>query len=729
MKNFSRLLAILGIAICAVSCCCSEPSIEDKVENILSQMTLQEKIDIIHAQSKFSSPGVPRLGVPELWTDDGPHGVRPEVLWDEWAAAGWTSDYCCAYPVLTCLAASWDEALAREYGVSVGEEARYRKKNVLLGPGVNICRTPLCGRNFEYMGEDPYLAGKMAAKYVQGVQSNKVAVCVKHFALNDQEFKRSGINVNVDDRTLYEIYLPAFKRAVQEGGAWSVMCSYNRYQGEYAAHNPRLLKTILKEEWDWDGAVVSDWGATHDTFGAATGGLDLEFGSHTNGVDKNASNAYDRYFLAADYKKAIEEGKLPEEELDDKVRRALRLNFRTQLDGNFGSFASPEHFATSRHIGTQGIVLLKNDGDILPMKADAKKIVVLGENAIRPMVVGGQSSSLKTKYEITPLEGIKNAFPDAEVVYERTYKGTDPTPGWYNYSFYDLSDPRSSEELLARALAAVKDADYVLFMGGLNKSQRQDCEGDDRQEYTLPYGQNEVIEAIAAVRPDLVYVNFSGSPVAMPFADKVGAIVQGWYLGSETGNALADVLTGKVNPSGKLPFTFPYALADGPVKTERQYPGVKDENGMWQVYYDEGIYVGYRWYDTNGIAAQWPFGYGLSYTTFEYGAVKASSSRMRSKIRVSVPVTNTGKVAGAEIVQLYVSDPECSVDRPAKELKGFRKLFLEPGETAVAQFELTPEDLAWFDAESHSWKTEAGKYVALIGASVSDIKGAVEFSL
>ena len=714
----------------AVSCAQNSAPVEKQVDEVLSQLTLDEKIDLIHAQSKFSARGVPRLGIRDLWCDDGPHGVRPETLWDAWASALQTNDSCTAYPSLTCLAATWDRSLAALYGQSVGEEALYRGKNVLLGPGVNIARTPLCGRNFEYMGEDPYLAGQMAAPYIQGVQSNNVAACVKHYALNDQEFKRSGINANVDDRALYEIYLPAFKTAVQDGGAWSLMSSYNRYQNEYVSHNPRLLKDILKGEWGWDGAVISDWGAVHDTDGAASGGLDLEFGTHTNGVDQNVANAYDLYYLADAYKAKIRSGQLPVEDLDDKARRVLRLAFRTRQSGHTGAMCSPQHFADCRKIGTEGIVLLKNNDGILPLKTDARKIVVLGENAIRPMIVGGSSSSLKAQHEISPLDGIRAAFPEAEVVYERAYYSGEPTPGkGYNYSLYDITEERPANQLLADALAAMEEADYVLFIGGLNKNRGQDCEGRDRDSYGLPYGQDEVIEAIAAVRPDLIYINISGTPVAMPFAGNVAAIVQAWYLGSETGHALSDVLTGKVNPSGKLPFTFPIALEDGPIKTERQYPGVQDEDGNWQVYYDEGIYVGYRWYDTKEVPVLFPFGYGLSYTTFEYGQVKASAKAVKNKISFSIPVTNTGKVAGAEVVQLYIQDVESSVDRPLKELKGFEKVWLEPGETRTVHFTIGKDALSFFDAEKHEWVAEPGEFKALVGASVADIRSEVSFKL
>ena len=725
-KTVLSLLAVSLFAACRMS---PEAELEMKVENTLAQMTLDEKIAVIHAQSKFSSPGVPRLGVPELWTMDGPHGVRPETLWDEWASALWTSDSCTAYPVLTCLAASWDKELAGLYGRSVGEEARYRKKNVLLGPGLNIYRTPLCGRNFEYMGEDPYLAGKMSVPYIQGIQSNNVAACVKHFALNNHEFKRHRYNVNVDDRTLYEIYLPAFRMAVKEGGAWSVMSSYNLYQNQWVSHNRRLLTEILKDEWGFDGVVLSDWGAVHETEGAARSGLDLEFGTGTNGVDVNTENAYDCYYLARPYKEKILSGELPESDLDEKVRRVLRLNFRTQLGDNWGSLCSPEHFSHCRKIGSEGIVLLKNEGSVLPMRADAGKIVVLGENAIRPMVVGGSSSSLKTKYEITALQGIMNAYPEAEVVYERAYQGEPKVTGNYNYSLYDLTDPRSDEKLLEDALAAVKDADYVIFVGGLNKNKQQDCEGRDRLSYNLPYGQNEVIGALADVRPDMIYVNMSGTAVAMPFADKVAAIVQAWYLGSETGNALADVLTGKVNPSGKLPFTFPFVMEDGPVRTPAQYPGIEGEDDMWQVDYSEGIYVGYRWYEAMNIKPRFPFGFGLSYTTFGYGAIELSSGTMKDRLVIKVPVTNTGKVAGAEVVQLYIQDMEASVDRPVKELKGFEKVYLEPGQTKSVEFEIDRTALSFFDAASHEWIAEPGEFKALVAASSDDVRGEVLFTL
>lgn len=709
--------------------------VEERVEDALSRMTLEEKVRILHAQSKFSSAGVPRLGIPDIWCTDGPHGIRPEVLWDEWEQAGWTNDSCTAYPALTCLAATWDRSLAESYGISIGEEAKYRRKNVLLGPGVNIYRSPLNGRNFEYMGEDPYLAGKMSAQYVRGVQSNGVAACVKHYALNNQESHRHTVDVHVDDRALYEIYLPAFKAAVQEGGAWSIMGSYNLYKNQHCCHNQYLLNDILKGEWGFDGAVISDWGGVEVTSEAISNGLDLEYGTWTDGLTEGKSNVYDTYHLALPYLELLRSGKADVKTLDEKVRRVLRLQMRTNLSANHstGRFVCPEHSAVARRIGDDGIVLLKNDG-ILPLDTTgSKKILVVGENAIKKLTVGGGSSSLKAQYEILPLEGLQAALDGkAEVKYERGYVGE--VLNSYNgvSTGQDLSDSRTPEQLVNDAVAAAADADYVIVFGGLNKSKHQDAESADRLDYSLPYGQDALVEALAEVNANLVFVNISGNAVAMPWLPKVKAVLQGWFLGSEAGNSIADVLTGRVNPSGKLPFTFPVALADGPISSESQYPGIKREGEkVYDEYYTEGIYVGYRWYESRNVPVLFPFGHGLSYTEFEYGEAKLSASALAEgrTLEVSVPVKNVGKMAGAEVVQLYVSDPECSVDRPVKELKGFGKLYLEPGETGVLKFTLGTDDLAFFDAGKHEWVAEPGVYRVLVGASSADIRAEAEFEL
>ena len=715
----------------------SSKPIEERVEDALSRLTLEEKVALTHAQSKFCSPGVARLGIPEFWMTDGPHGIRPEVLWDEWEQAGWTNDSCVAFPALTCLAASWDPEIARLYGKSIGEEARYRNKTVLLGPGVNIYRSPLNGRNFEYMGEDPYLAGKMVVPYVQGVQQNGVAACVKHYALNNQEVNRHTTNVIVDDRALYEIYLPAFKAAVQEGNAWAIMGSYNLYKNQHGCHNQYLLNDILKGEWGFDGVVVSDWGGVHNTQEAITNGLDMEFGSWTNGLSNGASNAYDNYYLADPYLKLIREGKVGTKELDDKVRRILRLAYRTTMDRNrpYGSLCSEAHFAVARRIGEEGIVLLQNRNDLLPIDLNrAKRIAVIGENAIKMMTVGGGSSSLKVKYELSPLDGIRKRVGDqAEVIYARGYVG-DPS-GEYNgvKSGQDLEDSRSPEELIAEAVAVAKEADYVIFIGGLNKSAHQDCEDADRKELGLSYGQDKVITALAKANKNLIVVNISGNAIAMPWVKEVPAIVQAWYLGSEAGSAIASVLTGDVNPSGKLPFTFPASLQDVGAHKLGEYPGTPRNYGSPIVdqKYNEGIFVGYRWADKEKTKPLFSFGHGLSYTTFAYGKAVADKKVMGQDetLTITLPVTNTGCREGSEVIQLYISDLKSSLPRPVKELKGFSKIKLAPGETREVTFTIGKEALSFFDDTRHEWVAEPGKFEAWIGASSTDIRNKVAFEL
>lgn len=715
----------------------SSKPIEERVEDALSRLTLEEKVALTHAQSKFCSPGVARLGIPEFWMTDGPHGIRPEVLWDEWEQAGWTNDSCVAFPALTCLAASWDPEIARLYGKSIGEEARYRNKTVLLGPGVNIYRSPLNGRNFEYMGEDPYLAGKMVVPYVQGVQQNGVAACVKHYALNNQEVNRHTTNVIVDNRALYEIYLPAFKAAVQEGNAWAIMGSYNLYKNQHGCHNQYLLNDILKGEWGFDGVVVSDWGGVHNTQEAITNGLDMEFGSWTNGLSNGASNAYDNYYLADPYLKLIREGKVGTKELDNKVRRILRLAYRTTMDRNrpYGSLCSEAHFAAARRIGEEGIVLLQNRNNLLPIDLNrAKRIAVIGENAIKMMTVGGGSSSLKVKYELSPLDGIRKRVGDqAEVIYARGYVG-DPS-GEYNgvKSGQDLEDSRSPEELIAEAVAVAKEADYVIFIGGLNKSAHQDCEDANRKELGLSYGQDKVITALVKANKNLIVVNISGNAIAMPWVKEVPAIVQAWYLGSEAGSAIASVLTGDVNPSGKLPFTFPASLQDVGAHKLGEYPGTPRSDGSPIVdqKYNEGIFVGYRWADKEKTKPLFSFGHGLSYTTFAYGKAVADKKVMGQDemLTITLPVTNTGSREGSEVIQLYISDLKSSLPRPVKELKGFSKVKLAPGETREITFTIGKEALSFFDDTRHEWVAEPGKFEAWIGASSTDIRNKVAFEL
>lgn len=718
--------------------------VEERIKDALSRMTLEEKVRMLHAQSKFSSAGVPRLGIPEFWTTDGPHGVRAEVKWDEWDQAGWTNDSIVAYPALTALSATWNKQMSWNYGKALGEEARYRKKDVLLGPGVNIYRTPLNGRNFEYMGEDPYLTSIMVVPYIKGVQSNGVATSVKHYALNNQEMFRHTSNVIVDDRTLYEIYLPPFKAAVTEGDAWTIMGAYDMYKGEYASQNQYLLNDILKGEWGYKGVVVSDWGAVNNTEQAIKNGLDMEFGSWTNGLSAGTSNAYDNYYLAKPYLDLIKSGKVGTKELDDKVTRILRLAYKTTMNKNkpFGSVASEEHRAVAKQVGEEGIVLLKNDKNVLPIDVKkAKTIAVIGENAIKMMTVGGGSSSLKVKYETLPLDGIKSRFgKQAEIKYARGYVG-DPG-GEYNgvKSGQDLKEDRPADVLIKEAVELAKRSDYVIFIGGLNKSEYQDNEGVDRKSYNLPYNQDKLIQELAKVNKNLVVSLVSGNAVAMPWIKDVPSIVQTWYLGSEAGNSLASVLAGDANPSGKLPFSFPVKLEDNSAHQLGEYPGNKeelaagkgkDQQNPINITYNEGILVGYRWHDTKNIKPLFSFGHGLSYTTFEFGKAKADKTTINEgdKITFTFTVKNTGKVAGAEVAQLYISDLKSSLPRPTKELKGFDKVYLNPGEEKEVKITVDKAALSYFDADKHAWVAEPGDFEALIGNSSDNIKTKVKFTL
>lgn len=707
----------------------SQP-IEVRVQDALSRMTLEEKVKLCTAQSKFSSHGVPRLGIPEIWMSDGPHGVREEIQWDSWGNAGFTNDSCTAFPALTCLAATWNPEMSALYGKNIGEEARYREKDILLGPGCNIYRTPLNGRNFEYLGEDPCLASVMIVPYVQELQKNGVAACVKHFALNNQETWRGHIDVEVSDRALYEIYLPAFKAAVQEGGAWSIMGSYNKVRGEHACHNDLLLNRILKGEWAFDGCVVTDWGGAHDTREAVFNGLDIEMGTYTDGLTSGRNFAYDNYYLARNYLAGLQSGAYPVSTVDDKAARILRLIFRTAMNRNrpWGSFASEAHFDAARQIGTEGIVLLKNDPvkrqqpALLPIDPSRyEKILVVGDNATRRLTEGGGSSELKVKHEISPLQGLAERYGD-KIVYTQGYAAGRPRYG-------KVDKPRvDTDSLYRKAVELAADADLVIFVGGLNKNHEQDCEAGDRVQYSLPFGQDRLIPELAKVNPNLVLVLISGNAVEMKWVDEIPAIVQAWYLGSEAGHALADVLSGTVNPSGKLPISFPVKLTDNGAHSFDAlcYPG-----DSLHVVYKEDILVGYRWHDTKKIPALFPFGHGLSYTTFTYGKAALSSTDMTAdgSITVTVPVKNTGSLPGKEVVQLYVGDNKSSLPRPQKELKAFDKIALNPGEEKTVTFTITADDLKYFDDARHEWVAEPGKFTLYIGSSSTDIRTKRSFTL
>ena len=708
--------------------------VEQRIEDALKRMTLPEKIAVIHAQSKFSSAGVKRLGFPDFWTDDGPHGVRPDVLWDEWEQAGQTNDSCVAFPALTCLAATWNPEMSALYGHALGEEALYRGKDMILGPGVNIYRTPLGGRNFEYMGEDPYLASRMVVPYIQQMQKLGVASCVKHYCLNNDEEYRHQVNVIVSDRALHEIYLPAFHAAITEAGAWAIMGAYNLYKNEHNCHNSITLNKILKKDWKFDGVVVSDWGGAHETDQAVKNGLDMEFGSWTNGLTEGASNAYESYHLAKPYERAIQEGRYTTAELDDKVRRVLRLFYRTTMNRQrpYGFLCSESHYETARRVAGEGIVLLQNQGGLLPIRSDAKRILVVGENAIKMMTVGGGSSSLKAQHEISPLDGLRQRLGNqVQVDYARGYVG-DAT-GSYNgvTTGQNLNDNRSADQLIAEAVEKAAGADYVILFGGLNKSDYQDCEGHDRQSYGLPYGQDRLVEALAEANPRTVFVSISGNAVAMPWAHKVAAIVQGWFLGSMTGQALAAVLVGDVSPSGRLPFSWMKSLDHYGAHALGAYPGTwREARDVIDEEYSEDIFVGYRWTDSRQTEPLFAFGHGLTYTTFAYGKPRITTlDDAQGRYRLTLTLTNTGQRRGAEVVQLYISDLQSSVPRPVKELKGFRKVELEPGQTAEVVFDIDRRMLSFYDDAQAAWRAEPGRFEAIVAASATDIRGRAAFEL
>ena len=702
--------------------------IESRVKDALSRMTIHEKIKVLHAQSKFTSAGVPRLGIRQLNMDDGPHGVREELEWNTWNPARWTNDYCVAFPSLTCLAATWNRDLSAVYGNAISEEFAYRGKDLLLGPGVNIQRTPLNGRAFEYMGEDPYLAGEMAVPYIVAAQKNGVGCCLKHYVLNDQETDRFAVNVNVSERALREIYLYPFEQAVKRAHVWSIMGSYNLWQNVHCCHNDALINGILKKEWGWDGALVSDWGGTTNTQEAVFGGLDIEMGTFTDGKLRESEFGYDDYYLAKPFEQLINDGKVPMSVLDDKVARVLRLMFRTGMNPQkvIGSMCSEAHYEACRQIGEEGIVMLKNEKDILPLSSSIyNKVLVVGENATRSLTQGGGSSELKTLKDVSPLEAISSQLSTLN-----SQLSTDYAQGYMSgramYDRVDRVDPAKQAELKAEALEKAKTADLIIFIGGLNKNHRQDCENGDRESYDLSFGQNELISELAKIQKNIIVVTFGGNPYAMPWINDVRAVLHCWYLGSEAGNALVNVLTGKVNPSGKLPVTIAQNYEDYPyVKFGAEaYPGVNK-----QVYYKEDIFVGYRGFERNKTKALFPFGFGLSYTTFKYG--KPTVTLSGDDIVVETTITNTGSVAGREVAQVYVSAPKNKqIEKPVKELKAFGKTrSLKPGESETLRMTLKKANLSSWDEATHQWLLDSGTYTFQVGASSADIRDKVTIKL
>lgn len=681
--------------------------VDARVEDLLSRMTLEEKIALVHADNRFSTAAIPRLGIPARQLSDGPHGVREETVGrDVSQAVGRTDDFATYMPALIGLAATWNPELATAYGTVLGEEARQRGKQIMLAPGMNIMRTPLNGRNFEYLGEDPYLASRMAVNYIKAEQAQEVASCAKHFVANDQEHERNTINVEMDERTLREIYLPPFRAAVEEAGVLSVMSAYNKFRGQFCSENDYLLNKILKDEWGFRGLVVSDWNATHSTRGSVTGGLDLEMGT--------VGRPFDEFYLARPFLEGVRAGEFPLSVLDDKVRRNLRVMFATRaFDGRSpGSINTKEHQATARRVAEESFVLLKNDARALPLDpARLTSLAVVGENAVRLQAYGGGSSRIKAFYEVTPLEGILRRVGErVNVTYSAGY-----------------GEKGGGDEAVARAVRAAREADAVIYVGGLNHSPGLDSEGADRRDMKLPYGQDELIRRVVEANPRTVVVLLGGGPVEMgPWLARVPAVLQAWYPGMEGGGALARVLFGDVSPSGKLPCTFPARLEDSPAHALGAYPG-KDGT----VRYEEGLLVGYRWFDAKAIEPLFPFGHGLSYTRFEYSGLRLVGGKDAKgpALTVEFEVANAGEREGAEVAQVYVADVKSSLPRPAKELKGFRKVFLKPGERQTVSIPLERGAFAFYDPQRHGWVAEKGDFRIMVGASSRDIRLAGDFRL
>ena len=692
---------------------------EKRIEKLIKKMTLEEKVGLLHGNSKFYVAGVERLGIPEWSLSDGPHGVRAEINRHDWAYAGWTNDSASYFPTGTAFAAAWNPELAYRRGEVLGEEARWRKKDVLLGPGVNIIRSPLCGRNFEYMSEDPYMNSVLAVAYIKGLQSRDVACSVKHFAVNNQETNRTTIDVECSERALREIYLPAFKAAVQEGGALTVMAAYNKFRGEFCAENNYLVRKILRNEWGFDGVYVTDWGAAHSTVPSMEAGLDLEMGTL---IDK-----YEDWYYANPLIEAVKSGKVPMSLVDEKVGDVLRVMIKTNvLDPKKrfgpGSMNTKEHQQATYDAAAEAIVLLKNQNNLLPLDfSSIKSLAVIGDNATRKHSNGGLSSEIKAVYEVTPLEALRAKWGDKVDIrfaqgYEKLSTFVEGSNNGQSSGTFS-SKTQESDALLKEAVEVARTSDVALLVCGLNHDY--DTESFDRLNMDIPYGQVELIQEVVKANPRTIVIMIAGSPLNMAAVDICSpAIVWAWFNGMEGGNALVDVLSGKVNPSGKMPFTTPVSLDQSPAHALGNFPG-RD----LKVNYEEDILVGYRWFDTKGLPVVYTFGYGLSYTTFNYSNLNTDKKTydQADTIQATFTLTNTGDREGAEVAQLYVSDPVCSVMRPVKELKGFKKVFLKPGESRRITLDIPVSSLAFYSEAQSQFVVEPGEFILQLGASASDI--------
>jgi beta-glucosidase len=713
MKNNLYQLIIICLALLIF---CNAPraqnnnaAMEAKINQLIKKMTLEEKISMLHANSIFKTSGVERLGIPGLSTDDGPLGVREDLSSNGgWESAHLTTDSATFLPNGSALAATWNPSLANTYGVVLGEEARARNKDIILAPAFNIARTPLCGRTYEYYSEDPFLNAQLAVAAVKGIQSQHVAACVKHFALNNQETDRDKVNVEVSERALREIYLPAFKACIGEGNAWTIMSAYNKFRGEYCSENSYLLKTILRDEWGFKGIVISDWGGTHSTVNAANNGLDVEMGSKP---------PYESYYFAKPLLDSVKAGLVSEKTIDEKVHRILWVIYKTSLSDNrpAGSINTAAHSKAVYNIASESIVLLKNQNHLLPLhKEKLKTIAVIGDNAIHKFQSEGFGAGVKARYEITALQGLQNALgKSVDIKFAQGYNATK-TGSIKNGD--DVNKPDAA--LIQEAVNTAKNCDVaILFIGG---NRDFESESRDRKNLDLPFGEQALVDAVTEVNTNTIIVIIGGAPYDINKIKRDNhTIVWSWYNGSEAGNALADVLTGKINPSGKLPFTFPVALDESPAHSLNTFPG---EN--LTVNYKEGILVGYRWYDTKKITPLYPFGYGLSYTTFDYSSLQVDKKSYSNTETITATITlkNTGKFAGKETVQLYVAKPGSSVERADKELKAFKKVMVAAGKQVTVTLSIPVKSLAYYNEQRKEWAVEPGDYKLMAGTSSKEIK-------
>ncbi|SMO79619.1 beta-glucosidase [Flavobacterium resistens] len=698
---------------------------DGEIDKLVSQLTLEEKIGMLHGNSMFSTGAVERLGIPELKMADGPLGVREEISRDSWAPAGLTNDFATYYPAGGGLAATWNAEMAHTFGNSLGEELRARDKDMLLSPAINMVRTPLGGRTYEYMSEDPFLNKKIAVPLIVGLQEKDVMACVKHYAANNQETNRDFVDVQIDERTLREIYLPAFEASVKEAKSYAIMGAYNKFRGEYLCENDYMLNKILRDEWGFKGVVVSDWAAVHSTAKSLKSGLDIEMGT---------PKPFNEFFLADKLIAAVKAGEISEAEIDLHVKRILRVLFQVKAMGGKerekGSIATEAHYQDAYKIAAEDIVLLKNNNNALPLKLDGvKSIAVIGNNATKKNSLGGFGAGVKTKREVTPLEGLKNRLPSSiKINYAEGYLERYDEKNKGKLGDITLNGPVTIDELdpakVQEAVEAAKKSDVAVIFAGSNRDY--ETEASDRRTLKLPFGQEELIKKVLAVNPKTIVVFVAGAPFDIDeITKKSPAVVWSWFNGSEGGNALADVILGKVNPSGKLPWTMPKNIMDSPAHATNSFPGGKSVN------YAEGLLIGYRWFDTKNIAPLFPFGYGLSYTTFAIENSKTDKTSYTSNeiISVSVDVKNTGKVDGKEVVQVYSSKAGSKVTRASKELKGFKKVLVKSGSSETVTIQIPVKELAYYDVSAKKWTVEPGKYTLKIGNSSRDIKKEIAITI